>query len=73
MSSAYGTRPSELLSGPLGELALDCDVWSVAIAIENRLAGAKDGTERRAIMSHLIRNAEAERLYTERRAHADKS
>jgi hypothetical protein len=63
--AGYG-RPSEILNGRLGDLALDCEVWKVATEIGNRIAAAREKnpkTGEREVLIKLQRDAAAERAY----------
>jgi hypothetical protein len=66
--AGYG-RPSDLLTGKLGDLALDMEVFTAAGKIRAAIARAmedhpKDGEK--MVLAKLKRDADAERLYEER-------
>jgi hypothetical protein len=72
MAKAYGQRPSELLAGRLGDLAMDLEVFGVGVGLENAMQRAaaenpKNPNAAQLVLRELTRNAAAERRYEERK------
>ena len=69
MAEKYGKRPSDLLRGPLGDLALDATVFGVACDYEKRLGKASESDPKngaKLVAMQMEREALAERRYQER-------